>query len=220
MINTEDALQTQAYRHIKEKILTGQLSPNTLYSQTKMAAEFGISRTPMREALQCLSQDGYITIIPSKGFMIRNLNEQDMLETIQIRCAIEGFCVQTIAKEINSDKAKKLIADLETILAKQKELVAIEGSLELFMDYDHQFHLALVNYVDNKEFNQIFQRLMYLIHLTTITALSVPGRLADTFQEHEQFFDSLKNGKGDLAYKLLLEHLTMPLSMDIDIDQL
>ena len=43
----------------------------------------------MREALQCLSQDGYITIIPSKGFMIRQLNEKDMKDSIQIRCAIE-----------------------------------------------------------------------------------------------------------------------------------
>lgn len=218
MMNTEGPLQTQAYKYIKEQILTGKLSPGTLYSQTKMAKEFGISRTPMREALQCLGQDGYIEVIPSKGFMIRSLNEKDMLETIQIRCAIEGFCVQIIAKEINTSKGQKLIEDLKKILEKQEKTLEVEDSLKTFMDYDHQFHLALVNYVDNREFNQIFQRLMYLIHLTTTTALSVPGRLEDTFKEHEKFFDSLQKGDGDLAYKLLVDHLAMPLNMAIYTD--
>ena len=85
-------LQMQAYDSIKNGILNGELEPGQLYSETKLSAKIGISRTPMREALQCLSQDGYITIIPSKGFMIRQLNEKDMKDSIQIRCAIEGFC--------------------------------------------------------------------------------------------------------------------------------
>ena len=65
-------LQMQAYDSIKNGILNGELEPGQLYSETKLSAKIGISRTPMREALQCLSQDGYITIIPSKGFMIRD----------------------------------------------------------------------------------------------------------------------------------------------------
>lgn len=78
-------------RFHKNSILSGELEPRVLYSETKLSAQIGISRTPMREALQSLSQDGYITIIPSKGFMIRQLNEKDMKDSIEIRCAIEGF---------------------------------------------------------------------------------------------------------------------------------
>ena len=84
-------LQIQAYEYLKDMILSGKLDPDVLYSETRMSAEIGISRTPMREAIQCLSQDGYITVVPSKGFMLRKLSEEDMEETIQIRCAIEGF---------------------------------------------------------------------------------------------------------------------------------
>ena len=71
-------LQQQAYDTIKSSILSGEMEPNRLYSETKLSAQIGISRTPVREALQCLSQDGYITVIPSKGFMIRQLNDKDM----------------------------------------------------------------------------------------------------------------------------------------------
>ena len=96
-------LQLQAYDSIKNGILNGELVPGQLYSETKLSAQIGISRTPMREALQCLSQDGYITIIPSKGFMIRQLNEKDMKDSIQIRCAIEGKRGQTAAEQPEND---------------------------------------------------------------------------------------------------------------------
>jgi DNA-binding GntR family transcriptional regulator len=214
-INTKSSLQAQAYNYVKEQILKKKLVANVLYSETKLAAELGISRTPMRESLHCLSQDGYITIIPSKGFMIKQLTEKDMLETIQIRCAIEGFCTHVIANEIESKKGQKLIITLAKILESMKKSKDTNGSNKSFMDYDHKFHLEIVNYADNSEFNTMFQRLMYLIHLTTSTSLSVPGRIESTLDEHEQYFHSLKDGDGDTAYSTLIKHLMMPLNMHI-----
>ena len=61
---SKSPLQIQAYDYLKEMILSGRLDPDVLYSETRMSAEIGISRTPMREAIQCLSQDGYITVVP------------------------------------------------------------------------------------------------------------------------------------------------------------
>lgn len=217
-MNSRSPLQIQAYEYLKEQILSGKLDPDVLYSETRMSAEIGVSRTPMREAIQCLSQDGYIHVVPSKGFMIRQLNEKDMVETIQVRCAIEGFCVHVIASETETRKGQKLLKELERLLDRQEK--ALQGKKEeaarkLFMEYDHQFHLALVDYVENAEFRQTFQRLMYLIHLTTAGALAVPGRSEDTLKEHKLFFSYLKAGDGDAAYKLMMVHLMMPLTMHI-----
>lgn len=217
-MNSRSPLQIQAYEYLKEQILSGKLDPDVLYSETRMSAEIGVSRTPMREAIQCLSQDGYIHVVPSKGFMIRQLNEKDMVETIQVRCAIEGFCVHVIASETESKKGQKLLKDLEKLLEKQEKALQNkkeEAARKQFMEYDHQFHLALVDYVDNAEFKQTFQRLMYLIHLTTAGALAVPGRSEDTLKEHKLFFSYLKDGDGDAAYKLMMVHLMMPLTMHI-----
>lgn len=214
-INTKSLLQAQAYTYVKEQILTKKLVANVLYSETKLAAELGISRTPLRESLHCLSQDGYITIIPSKGFMIRQLTEKDMLETIQIRCAIEGFCTHAIANEIESKKGQQLIKNMDKFLKCMKKAKDFNDGNEAFMNYDHKFHLEVVNYVDNSEFNQIFQRLMYLIHLTTATSLSVPDRINSTLYEHEKYFEYLKSGDGNSAYGILIKHLMMPLNMNI-----
>lgn len=208
-------LQFQVYEYLKEQILSGELQNNTLYSETKIAAELGISRTPMRGAIHCLDQDGYITIIPSKGFMIRKLSETEMLETIQIRCAIEGFCAHMVASEIESDKAKELIKKLSNLLTSQEQELGPGGSRKNFTEYDHKFHLSLVNYANNNEFNKTYQRSMYLVHLTTTTALSFPLRVDDTFNEHKQFLTLLQAGDGDAAYKLLIDHLMMPLRMNI-----
>lgn len=234
-MTSKSPLQIQAYDYLKEMILSGGLDPDVLYSETRMSAEIGISRTPMREAIQCLSQDGYITVVPSKGFMLRKLSGDDMEETIQVRCAIEGFCVHMAAAQAGTKKVQKLLVSLERLLEKQEKALAGKNGLgsgnpgsrntgdggyssevlNRFMEYDHQFHLALVDYVGNREFEQIFQRLMYLIHLTTKGALAVPGRAEDTLKEHRLFYSYLKEGDGDAAYKLLMVHLMTPLTMHI-----
>lgn len=223
-------LQVQAYEYLKEMILSGKLSPDELYSETRLSAQIGISRTPMREAIQCLSQDGYITVVPSKGFKVRTLSGEDMEETIQIRCAIEGFCVHMAAAEADTKKGQKLLSVLERLLEKQERALNSKNGpsmanleqgicgrqrLEQFMEYDHQFHRALVDYVGNREFTQMFQRSMYLIHLTTQGALAVPGRTEDTLKEHRLICSYLKEGDGDAAYKLMLVHLMMPLTMHL-----
>ena len=182
------SLQLEAYNYIKNLILTHQLDVNTLYSETKLSKELGISRTPMREALQCLSQDGYITVIPSKGFRIRQLSQKDMRETIQIRCAIEGFCTQCLAKEYQTAKGQNTIQKLGEILKHQKEALALDDNYESFINYDHEFHLLLVNYIENEEINHMFQKLMYLIRLTTQSALEVEGRINGTIDEHSEYF--------------------------------
>lgn len=224
------SLQIQAYEYLKDMILSGKLNPGQLYSETRLSAEIGISRTPMREAIQCLSQDGYITVVPSKGFKVRSLSSSDMEEIIQIRCAIEGFCVHLAAAEIQSKKGQKLLTVLERLLEKQEKALGSkngprrenmeaktwsEASMEQFMEYDHQFHRALIDFVGNREFIQTFQRSMYLIHLTTQGALAVPGRTEDTLKEHKLIYSHLKEGEGDGAYKLMLVHLMMPLTMHI-----
>lgn len=207
------SLQLEAYNYIKNLILTHQLDANTLYSETKLSKELGISRTPMREALQCLSQDGYITVIPSKGFRIRQLSQKDMKETIQIRCAIEGFCTQCLANEYNTSKGKQTIKRLGEILKKQKESLSANDDYESFINYDHEFHLVLVNYIENEEINHMFQRLMYLIRLTTQSALQVEGRGIGTVDEHEEYYEKLKTGDGNEAYRILISHLMMPLNI-------
>lgn len=137
--------------------------------------ELGISRTPMREALQCLSQDGYITIIPSRGFQICQLNEDSMRESIQIRCAIEGFCVHYIVSQTSKKHCQKLIRDLEKSLERQQKALTAPDFPRSFIEEDHQFSSDAGPLCGKSGIHHLFQRLMYMIHLTTSNALSITG---------------------------------------------
>lgn len=212
-IERKKLLQSKAYDYIKEQILEGKLVPDTLYSEARLSKELDISRTPIREALQCLSQDGYISIVPSKGFMLRHLTDKDMQETIEVRCAIEGFCTHIIAGQISTEKGKRLLDELGQILEQMQKAKDFDDNLQTFIDSDHAFHLAIVGYAENDEFNQLFQRLLYLIHLTSATALSVTGRVDGTLEEHELYYRALREGNGNDAYQIMIRHLTMPLKL-------
>lgn len=214
-MNDTGSLQYQAYHTIKEQILSKSLDSEVLYSETRMAKELGISRTPLREALQYLSQEGYITIIPSRGFMIRRLDKETMLESIQVRCAIEGFCVHLAAGCDDKKRVNILLKDMEESLTRQKAALSAKNFPESFTEEDHKFHMLLVHFAENSEFNHLFQRLLYTIHLTTANALTVAGRAQATYEEHLSFYQHLKKGDSLQAYNVLITHLMMPLNMNI-----
>ena len=214
-MNDNISLQSQAYNTIKEQILSKSLDSEVLYSETRLARELGISRTPLREALQCLSQDGYITIIPSRGFKIRRLDEETMRESIQVRCAIEGFCIHLAAGCEDEKRFQKLLEDMKESLTRQKAALTAKNFPDSFTQEDHQFHLLLVHFAQNSEFDHLFQRLLYMIHLTTSNALAVTGRAQATYEEHQSLYHYLKKGDRDQAYQALISHLTMPLHMNI-----
>ena len=82
-------LNEQAYNYLQKLILENHFSYQEVYSETKLSKELGISRTPLRDAVHRLAQEGYIDIIPSKGFMLHQMNRKDVNETFQVRSALE-----------------------------------------------------------------------------------------------------------------------------------
>lgn len=211
-MHPKTSLQSQAYETIKELILSNSLDTDKLYSETQLAKNMGISRTPLREALQCLSQDGYITIIPSRGFKVRTLNKKNAKMIIEARCAIEGFCIHSIIADNKSIRYEKLINELEATIELMDKYLNIDNDLDLFSEADHKFHLLIVHYLGNIEFNSMYQRLMYMIHLTTSQVLSIPNRPKSTLDEHIDILNYIKSGQGDNAYQALINHLMMPLN--------
>lgn len=95
-----------------------------------------------------------------------------------------SFCTQCLAADVNTARGQKTIRELGNILDLQRHAVEEDDNYESFIDYDHQFHLLLVQYIKNEEVNSIFQRLMYLIRLTSQSALVLlkavlPARLTN-----------------------------------------
>ena len=86
-------LKETAYEHVKKMILDNQFDYDIVYSERKTSTDIGVSRTPFHSALQQLEQEGYIDILPSRGFTLHKMSERDVEETFEIRSAIEFFCI-------------------------------------------------------------------------------------------------------------------------------
>ena len=211
-------LQDQAYDIIKDMILNEELERNQLYSETKLAKDLEISRTPLRGALRGLEQDGYIVIAPSRGFMIRTLDRQGLKESIEIRAAIEGYCAYRLAGEEPNEENKKLIARLGDIIAELEKVSKDDSKINEYIELDHEFHMQIINHIGNQiQLSQI-QRIYYLMKQTSKEALKQKGRGKATHDEHVKVFKAIKERKPEEAYKAMLSHLYAPLELPLKLD--
>ena len=149
-------LNEQAYQHLQKLILDNKLSYHEIYSETKLSKELGISRTPLRDAVHRLAQEGYIDIIPSKGFSLHQLNIDDINETLQIRSALESYCTLQITKNFNSPKACQLFSELEELTCQMEAIAHTSHAIDDFCQYDFRFHTRIIEYLDNEQFTALF----------------------------------------------------------------
>lgn len=209
-------LQIQAYEYIKGRILNGTLTFNKVYSETGLAQEMGISRTPVRDAIHVLYQEGLVDIIPSKGFALHKLTERDVMETYEIRSAIEGYCARKLALERDSKAAGKLLLELRGSLEKLQAMFEMGRNVELFADEDQKFHYLLVSHSGNEAFSDIFSQYMYRIKKLACYSLSKEGRMEQTLKEHWEIFNAISRGDGQGAYDAILCHMRTPLDFNLE----
>ncbi len=210
------SLSEQAYEHLKKLIASQQLSYNTIYSETKLSKALGISRTPFRDAIHRLVQEGYIDIIPSKGFQLHQLTRKDVMETFQIRSALEGYCTVEIAKNASTSKAKKLLDELKQLTENMEHIMDTSHSIEEFIVYDFQFHHKIIHYIGNSQFSSIFASYMYRMQKLAALSLSHKNRMEDTCREHTAILTAMSAGNMEQVYENTLRHMNTPRGINLE----
>lgn len=209
-------LNEQAFLHLKNMIISNELSYQEIYSETKLSKELGISRTPFRDAIHRLAQEGYIDIIPSKGFRIHKLTKQDVDETFQVRSALECYCTFQIAKESHTRKAKRLFKELGRIMEELTEILNTTQSIEDFCEYDFQFHNKIIDYLQNEQFTSVFSAFMYRMRKLAELSLAHKGRMQDTYDEHMAILTAMKDGDTMHIYEITLKHMDTPRGINLE----
>ena len=199
-------LQEQAYEYLKEKILSGHFDGAGIYSETKIAAELGISRTPLRDAILRLEQEGYVSIFPSKGFKVITATHEDIEELSQIRCALEGFCAYSLANEIETPRGAQTLAKLKEILEEQKNMKPEINSPEDFAESDNNFHRTIIDYMQNKQFSSSFHNYEYKMKEIKSNFFQYPGRIIAAIDEHAYITNLLENGESGEVFDMICDH--------------
>lgn len=209
-------LNEQAYQHLQNLIITGQFAYNQIYSETKLAKELGISRTPFRDAVHRLAQEGYIDIIPSKGFMLHQLTRKDVVETFQIRSALECYCTLQLAKNYNSEQTRKIFHELHWLMKMQKKCLDTSQSISEFRKYDFEFHTMIIQSLNNEQFVSTFGTYMYRMQKLAEHSLSHPGRMHDTYHEHMAILETMETGNTKDIYDVTLRHMIIPQTINLE----
>lgn len=208
MENIYQSLQDKAYNHLKSLIENNELQPNVIYSETRMAKELHISRTPFKVALVRLSQDKYIDIIPSKGFQLHIFNEEDIENIYQFRTAIESFCVSLLMEQKDTTLGMLTLRQLAKTVDKMKDLISEENNIAEFQKQDCFFHSTIISFADNKEFERYFG---YSIH-HQIAAIAgntkiTPSQKEKLCQEHTEILSAIVDSSFTDCYQAVRQHM-------------
>ena len=190
------------YDRLKDAIITGTLRPLERISENKVAADFGLSRTPVRQALQRLEAEGLIQVVPKRGSFVSRPTVEDILEIYQIRTPLEAVCARVAAERIE-----------ESQLALLDRLVRVEQARGPGRAADRslraaaQFHAVIYGCSRNQRMATLLVDLQNQVHRVRVLWPSTVARLGDTWSEHAAIVEALRARNGAAAERLMTEHL-------------
>ena len=197
------ALNNIAYEHLRSMIYNCEFEFGKIYSETKLAAQLSISRTPMRDALNKLAHERYIDILPNRGFALHAPSQADINEAYHIRLMIESYCADIVSSDYPADHAVATITRMEEALQQQHRLLENDDaySISQFWLDDLIFHKALLEHLDILSLIQQYESVMYIFmphHLIRNPGIhekdsSVFDRHHSTLIEHSNIIQALKS---------------------------
>lgn len=200
-------LQEKAYETIKEMIKNGELEPGEIYSLNKMASQFELSRTPFRDAVLRLEQERYVDVLPSKGFQVHLMTREDIVETYQMREALEFYCLKHLMANQDTEDGQFFLHKLEKKVKAQATIINGDRNAEAFARKDYEFHRSMIQSLHNESMLAIYRNFMYRIFWLNVMSFKQPGRIDDTLTEHQQILKMIYDCDLEALAALLHEHL-------------
>lgn len=202
-LHKRESLRETVVRQVRGAIISGEMSPGEVYSAPALGAQFGISPTPVREAMLDLANDGLVVPVPNKGFQVTAVSDRDLDEITQLRLLIEPPTLRDVVHAVPEADFPALRSLAENIIdAAQKE------DLVGYLEADREFHLQLLGYSGNEELLRLVARLRARTRLYGLTTMLEAGQLPQSAQEHLEILDAVEARDAERAYQLLHRHIS------------
>jgi DNA-binding GntR family transcriptional regulator len=198
-------LRQEVAHALRGALITGEMRPGVLYSAPALAEKFGVSATPVREAMLDLANEKLVTIVRNKGFRVNELSDRDLDEIASLRALIEIPAVAEVARAIN-EPTRAAVEDLRPV-AKELVRVAEAGDLIRYVEVDRRFHLALLALAGNRHLVEVVGNLRARSRLYGLRELAERGELGRSAAEHEQIVDLVVAGDAAGAADLMRRHI-------------
>ncbi|GAA3094781.1 GntR family transcriptional regulator [Nonomuraea salmonea] len=202
MVGERQSLREQVAHALRAALITGEMRPGVVYSAPVLAAQFGVSATPVREAMLDLAKEGLVEAVRNKGFRVTELSDRDLDELTEIRQLIEVPTVSRLADSSRAEEFERLRPIAEEIVSASER-----GDLLAYVDADLRFHVELLSLSGNTHLVSVVRDLRNRARLYGLSQLSERGTLTDSAREHLQLLDALKSGDGKAVGHLMAEHI-------------
>lgn len=202
-IQTKVSLSEQAFHILKEEIATGKLKVGDPLPEEKISAKLGISRTPLRDTLVKLENEGLIRTRNGKPAVVSGFSKEDSLNHLDMRRILEIENLERIIHKMDKETLKKLNENI----SRQDQAVK-NGHHQLYLELDSEFHILLTETNDNRLFHEMIERLSTGVDRAFLTlSNTIEVSLEDSFTEHKEILDALSVKDLSLAKEALLRHL-------------
>jgi DNA-binding GntR family transcriptional regulator len=187
---------------LRAQIFAHTLAPGSWLDEQSLAVEFGISRTPMREAIKVLASEGLVTMKPRRGAYVTEVERQDVEQIFAVIAELEGFAAKEVAIKATEDQLNQL-----DNLHLKLEKAAADRDVERFFEINVRFHELIMEIAGNRWMNGVIADLRKVLKLQRRDSLSRAGRLQNALNEHRNILNALIKRDGDAAKSAMQAHL-------------
>jgi DNA-binding GntR family transcriptional regulator len=178
------ALYEEVAELLRQRIFRRELEPGSWIDEVKLAQEYGISRTPLREALKVLAAEGLVTMKVRRGAYVTEVSERDLAEVYHLLALLESDAVAVVAECATP-------AELKELQKLHKELQGSVGDRERFFAVNERFHTRLLELADNRWRTQMVADLRKVMKLNRHNSLLKSGRIEESLAEHQAVMDAI-----------------------------
>lgn len=197
-----DRVFTDTYRQIKDGILAVQYKPGQKLSETKLAADLGVGRSPIRSALARLERDGWVRVLPQQGTFVRKFSAEDVAGMSELRLLLEGHAASVAAAKVTSEELALLRMKFEALKARGPD-----RNFEEFLALDDLFHGLVYRVANNPFITEILRNLRDKIHWVRVINAAVPGRVEASFAEMDHVLSAMERRDGEAAAQAMRQHI-------------
>mgnify|MGYP003417903558 FL=1 len=193
------ALYEEVAELLRQQIFNRALEPGSWIDELKIADEYGISRTPLREALKVLAAEGLVTMKVRRGAYVTEVNEKDLSDVYHLLSLLESDAAGVVAARATTDQLKEL-QDLHA------ELEAAVGDRERFFAVNERFHMRVLEISDNRWRSQMVADLRKVMKLNRHNSLLKSGRIQESLAEHRAVMAALTARDADSTVQNMRAH--------------
>ncbi|MBM9477366.1 GntR family transcriptional regulator [Nakamurella flavida] len=204
MQESRSSRQSTVVDGIRRRIISGEMSSGTALSEVSLAQDFGVSRTPVREALKQLQAEGLVEVRPRVGTFVSTPTRTEIIELFQVKEVLEGAAARFLA-------ARGEVAELDALRhnVARSDLALERDDVETYTELVAEFHDLIVLGAGNAKLRAHHTTLMNQLAYPRLisTSLSTPGRFAESENEHRRLLEVIESRDGASAERLMRNHV-------------